>query len=383
MEAEAAAGQSELPFDRHAFSSVEEANDFLLTVLDTLDCGMDAVFTDGEALYWSRGIERLMGMDAATAFRSAPGRMLAPQTSLGEGGRERALAQIQQAGTWSSELDVCTLGQTSMIRSTRSALLDAEGNLFAMVGVTVDVTDDVALSRRLTELNHRLFEFARDAANRFAEPMSAVSRAAARLGQLIPVGDVQRSRWAGHIASGAGRLTHIVEDLLSYASLAGTQHEPTPVDLASTLDAELTANAVLLSETAAQVHPGPLPTVVADPVGMRIVFANLMQNAIRFRRQDRPAEVWVDAETCDEGWTISVADNGIGIDPDHHEWALKPFRRLHASDHEGTGIGLALCREIIEQQGGRIWIEGNHTGGTTVRFSIPAHRPAIRRHTRG
>jgi light-regulated signal transduction histidine kinase (bacteriophytochrome) len=120
------------------------------------------------------------------------------------------------------------------------------------------------------------------------------------------------------------------------------------------------------------VTHGPLPTVMADEAQLGQVFQNLIANAIKFRREDVPPRVHVSAEREGEEWVFSVADNGIGIDPEQADRLFQIFQRLHTrEEYEGLGIGLALCRRVVERHGGHIWVESEPGEGTNFFFTIP------------
>ena len=121
----------------------------------------------------------------------------------------------------------------------------------------------------------------------------------------------------------------------------------------------------------AQVSHGPLPTVVADATQLTQVFQNLVENAIKYRGSRSP-EVRIEAERAEGGWRFAVRDNGIGLDPKFHERLFVIFQRLHTrEEYPGTGIGLALCKKVVERHGGRIWLESRPGQGTTFYFTIP------------
>jgi light-regulated signal transduction histidine kinase (bacteriophytochrome) len=150
-----------------------------------------------------------------------------------------------------------------------------------------------------------------------------------------------------------------------------------PVDCNALLARARDDLSTAIEASGAEVEAGPLPTVEGDASLLRLVFQNLIGNAIKFRG-DAPPRVRVDAERADGQWRFSVADNGIGIDPEYAERIFVIFQRLHPrSSYEGTGIGLAMCRKIVEYHGGRMWLDtDNGAGGSRFCFTLPADDPA-------
>jgi light-regulated signal transduction histidine kinase (bacteriophytochrome) len=112
--------------------------------------------------------------------------------------------------------------------------------------------------------------------------------------------------------------------------------------------------------------------VVGDAVQLRQLFQNLVANATKFVADGTTPDVHVSAERLPDGWCVTVADNGIGVDPARREEVFGMFRRLHSrEDYDGTGIGLAICKRIVVRQGGSIWVDANPSGGSWFRFTIP------------
>jgi signal transduction histidine kinase len=134
----------------------------------------------------------------------------------------------------------------------------------------------------------------------------------------------------------------------------------------------LSSLAAAVADARAQVSVGPLPAVLGDRVALAQLLQNLVANALKFRHGPG-VRVWVQAAEDEGMWRFSVADDGIGIDPRHRERVFKMFQRLHDRESfEGTGIGLAICRKIVERHGGRIWAEGRDGGGTIFHFTLPS-----------
>jgi light-regulated signal transduction histidine kinase (bacteriophytochrome) len=127
----------------------------------------------------------------------------------------------------------------------------------------------------------------------------------------------------------------------------------------------------LISERAAELHVGNLPTVTGEPALIGELFQNLISNAVMYADAEHP-RVEVTAERANGSWCISVEDNGEGVDPRHSERVFEMFKRLHNRDQSGAGIGLAICKRIVEKHGGRIWVEPREAGGSAFRFTVPA-----------
>lgn len=157
-----------------------------------------------------------------------------------------------------------------------------------------------------------------------------------------------------------------------YARL-GTEGRPfDPTDCGAVLQQALANLHAAIEESGATVTYESLPTIMADASQLEQVFQNLLANAIKFR-SDRPPEAYVKVERGDHEWIFSVRDNGIGIHPHYAERVFVVFQRLHSrTEYPGTGIGLAICKKVVERHGGRIWVESQPGQGATFFFAIPA-----------
>ncbi len=164
----------------------------------------------------------------------------------------------------------------------------------------------------------------------------------------------------------------LINDLLAFSRVGRTSQEMTSVDCAA-LVARAEANlATTIEETGAVVRTGVLPRVQGDPTLLGVVFQNLIGNALKYRGEASPV-VELDARRDGDAWELRCSDNGIGIDPEYAERIFVLFQRLHGrGDYEGTGIGLAMCRKIVEYHGGRIWLDPSPGPGSTFRFTLPA-----------
>ena len=224
--------------------------------------------------------------------------------------------------------------------------------------------------------NEDLQQFAHVASHDLQEPLRMVTaflnlikeRYAAQL-------DDKAREYIGYSVDGATRMSNLIRDVLEYSRVDRQRGHGEPVDARQAVAEALATLQGLVEDTGATVTLDELPTVKADPVRLAQVFVNLISNAIKFRHPDRPCQVRVAAARQDGNWVFSVRDNGIGIAPEFHERVFVIFQRLHSvGKYPGTGIGLALCRRIVERHGGRIWVESAPGTGSTFYFTLPETR---------
>jgi PAS domain S-box-containing protein len=249
----------------------------------------------------------------------------------------------------------------------------AENGRFAVVVAFTDITERREATEALERTNAELAQFAYVASHDLSEPLRMVSSYLQLLrrryhGQI----DEDADEFIDFAVEGANRMRALIEDLLAY-SRAGGRSDPRPVDCGLVMADVLSSLAAAVADARAQVHVGSLPMVLGDRVSLAQLMQNLLANALKFRRGPG-ARVWVTSKRDGPSmWQLTVADDGIGIDPRHRDRVFKMFQRLHDREaFEGTGIGLAICRKIVERHGGRIWVEGREGGGTVFRFTLPA-----------
>lgn len=187
-------------------------------------------------------------------------------------------------------------------------------------------------------------------------------------GQLDETAD----KYIQFAVDGANRMQALIHDLLSYAR-AGTQAiDKTPIPAEGIVERALTNLEMAIQESSAVVHYGNLPEIEADETKLTQVMQNLIGNAIKFRRPDRPPEIFVTANQEGAEWVFEVADNGIGFESKYSDRIFQVFQRLHGvGKYPGNGIGLAICRRIVEHHGGRLWAESQPGVGSKFFFSLP------------
>jgi light-regulated signal transduction histidine kinase (bacteriophytochrome) len=200
------------------------------------------------------------------------------------------------------------------------------------------------------------------------EPLRAVSA----YGQLLQrkyAEDAETSELTGFIIHGAKQVTNLLQALLAY-SRAGNSPRRNMVKLSAIIQSALFKLNDRIRESGAKVECGELPDLLVDQTQLVQVFEQLVANAIIYRSGEPPV-IEITAEEGDEECTISIRDNGKGIEPRFHEQVFLPFKRLHGKEVPGAGLGLAVCRKIIAAHGGKIWVESNGEQGSSFKFTIP------------
>lgn len=172
--------------------------------------------------------------------------------------------------------------------------------------------------------------------------------------------------------NGSRRMKALINDLLTYARLDSQEQVTGPVDLNLTVQRVLHTMRSTIEESGAIIECSPLPTVMADQSQMSQLLQNIISNAIKFHGDD-PPRILIEAEKGTGRWTIWVRDNGIGMNPVHFHRIFQMFQRLHTQqEYPGTGIGLAICKKIVERHGGTIWVESKEGEGSTFFFTLPS-----------
>ncbi len=232
------------------------------------------------------------------------------------------------------------------------------------------------LAQKVEELarsNCDLEQFAYVASHDLQEPLRMVAAYTQLLseryrGKLDSTAD----RYIAYAVEGATRMQGLLEDLLAFSRIGRDGLPQAATDVRTMIEEVLKNLALVLKEHSVTVTCNPLPTILADRFQVVQLFQNLIGNAIKFRGKQNP-NITISAEKQGQEWVFSVADNGIGIAAEHKEFIFKIFQRLHTrTEYPGNGVGLAICKKIVEQNGGRIWVDSELGHGSTFHFTFPA-----------
>ncbi len=238
------------------------------------------------------------------------------------------------------------------------------------------------LNEELRRSNGDLQQFAFVASHDLQEPLRTITTFV----QLIEnsMGDrfsTEESMYFTQVLGGAERMRLLINDVLIYSQVGRDQRDKCDnVELDGAVRWAIENLGERIREADARIVVNPLPLVYGDFTQLANLFQNLISNAIKYRRDDIPPSIEISAErTSPAEWTIQVRDNGIGVAPQYHEQIFVPFKRLHGRSIPGTGIGLALCRRIVEMHNGRIWLESEQEHGAIFKLTLPAasSKPAV------
>jgi len=250
--------------------------------------------------------------------------------------------------------------------------IDTEEGLFVLASV-IDIRPRKQAETELRRSNEELERFAYVASHDLQEPLRTVSSYVQLLSRRYRDRlDADALEFIDFAVDGTRRMQLLIADLLLF-SRVGTRGAPlVPTDMQAALAGTLASLRAAIDESHATVTADPLPTVVADAGQLAQLLTNLIANALKFRGTE-PPRAHVSAARTGRTWTISVQDNGIGIAPEYFERIFVIFQRLHSrEEYAGTGVGLAICKKIVERHGGRIWVDSTPGQGARFSFTLPA-----------
>jgi PAS domain S-box-containing protein len=338
------------------------------------DVALYFVDSNGTVRNWNPGAERLHGFQAeeiagqhhSIVFTDEDRSAGVPEAQLRTAERDG----FAKSANWLVRKD----GTRFWAESSRSAVRDEQGQLVGFACVTHDASDHRRLSENLERTTEELNGFAFVVSHDLQEPVRTMKS----------YGELLARRYKGKLDSDADefinfmteagtRMTQLLKDLLSYSQAGRPDRlRPEVTPASSALQWAIMNLNPLIKETSAVITNDPLPAVHADQAQLAQLFQQLLTNSLRFRSKETPKIHIRAARHSETHYLFSVCDNGVGIAKEFHQRIFGVFKRLHGKDVPGTGIGLAVCRKIVEAHNGQIWVESDAGHGATFHFILPA-----------
>jgi signal transduction histidine kinase len=369
-----------------AEQELREQRELLFQFLETVPAGVFVIdAASGNPFYSNRAAKQILGKgidpgarpdDLAEVYQA----VMAGSTEPYPTDRMPVVRALRGESSFVDDMVIRRPGGAIPLHVSASPIYNSEGRIAYATAAFMDVSERVKveekLRRALQELersNQELEQFAYVASHDLQEPLRMVISFMQLLakryqGQL----DERADEYIGYAVQGGQRMKDLISDLLALSRVGTRGRELSPTSCDEALDEALQNLKLALEECGAEVTRDPLPEVLADPRQLVQLLQNLIDNAIKFRQQEAP-RVHVFATREQGSWRVAVQDNGIGIEPRFAERIFVVFQRLHGMDqYSGSGIGLAICKKIIERHGGRIWFESEPGQGSTFYFTLQA-----------
>jgi len=326
---------------------------------------------------WNAAAERIFGYRAEEMIGQSILRLL-PEDRYDE---ERMILERLRQGEHVDHFETVRRtkdGRLLDVSLTISPLRDAHGMIIGASKIAHDITArkqaEAELVRQAIDLqrvNAELQQFAYIVSHDLGEPLRMVTNFVSLLAQRYQGKlDADADEYIGFAVDGARRMQQMLQDLLAYIRTGGQPQVFAPVDGEALLARVCTDLQMAIADAEAEITHEPLPTVQGDATLLGQVLQNLIGNALKFRGKE-PPYIHVSAQRGGNHWRFAIRDNGIGLAPQHAERIFQVFQRLHTrSEYAGTGIGLAICKKIVEQHGGRIWVESRPGEGAIFYFTV-------------
>lgn len=369
----------------------------LSALLESLQDGIIACDTTGQIVRYNAAAVRMCGIENPT--NESPNtwwrcvRLLDPGTGQRLEGDAWPLARVLREGSYDEEeLTLITLnGEERQVSISGRTIHDADGRITGGVISLHDITEIVEARERLTELinelsrsNRELQDFASVASHDLQEPLRKIQAFGDRLkatqGERL---NEQGRDYLSRMHNAAGRMQVLINDLLAFARITTKAQPFERVELAEIVGEVLGDLETLIANTHARVELGDLPSLDADPMQLRQLIQNLLGNALKFHKPGQAPIVRIDTsirenEVGDPWIELRVQDNGIGFDVKYLDRIFNIFQRLHGrGEYEGTGVGLAVCRKIVQRHGGDLTAESRSGEGATFIVSLPRHHSEV------
>ena len=373
--------------------ALRESEERFRNTFEHAGIGMAIVGLDGRWLRVNRALLRILGYEEDWLLAHTFQDITHPDDLDPDTGQVRRLVAGEIVSYQMEKRYLHREGRVVWVRLTVSLVRDAGGAPVHFVSQLEDITGQkrdteklAAYASRLAEKNRELQDFAYVASHDLQEPLRKIQafgeRVERRAGdRLAP----EERDYLSRMRAAAARMSGLIEALLAYSRVSSQARAFGPVSLDRALQEALQDLELRIEKTRGRIEAGPLPELQGDAIQFRQLFQNLVGNALKYHRPGVPPVVRISAAPAPAGappsagaaWEIRVEDNGIGFEPRHAEAVFGVFHRLHGRDeYEGAGVGLAICRRIVERHGGSIRAEGRPGAGARVRLVLPAAHAA-------
>jgi PAS domain S-box-containing protein len=347
-----------------------ESSSRLATVVRDSNDAITIQDFEGRITAWNRGAELMFGYSEQEALQMKIWQLAPPDKAAEQKDFNRRLF----AGENVSSFETQRLTKDRRLLDvwlTVTKLIDNAGKVIGIASTERDITERKKNELGLKRSNEDLQQFANVAFHDLQEPLRMIVSYLQLIEQRYKGKlDKDADDFIHYAVDGATRMQGLISGLLTFSRVESCGKPLEPVDTETIFKDALSNLEVVISENKAVITHDYLPPVIADPSQLMQVFQNLMINAIKFRGEEAP-HIHVSAEKKEREYVFSVKDNGIGIDPQYKDRVFVLFQRLGGVKYFGSGVGLTVCKRIVERHGGRIWLESELGQGATFYFTVP------------
>ncbi|HLH17004.1 MAG TPA: ATP-binding protein [Bryobacteraceae bacterium] len=280
----------------------------------------------------------------------------------------RPVANVQQEFTL-----VRRTGETVSVIGTAAPIRNGRGEMIGAVFTFRDITGRKRAEEQIRQANQEMHQFVRSISHDLQEPLRMISLYAEMIRRKFPDADPDTQEYLRFVMGGAERMSALLTSLRAYAEISSAAPpEPEEADAEVALQQVLVNLAAIIDETSAVIVHDSLPRVAVHSAHLVQLFQNLISNSIKYRREGHPPTIAIASARKGSRWQFSFSDNGSGVAPEYAPRVFDFFQRFHGPGIPGTGMGLAICKRIVQRYGGRIWLESTPGVGSVFHFTLPA-----------
>jgi PAS domain S-box-containing protein len=361
-----------------------ESELYEVQIRKSVQYAMFAMDLNGDLLTWNAGVESLLGYSEEEWIGDNVARIFTPTDQAFEICASEMKLAAESGFSSDYRWHVRKDGSELFANGYMTAIRSTDGKLVGYSKILSDETRNKVLQDALTESNMALEQFAHVVSHDLQEPLRTIGTYSELIVRKQKDNlDEESQGFLKAIVGGVKRMNVLIQDILTFARVQTETDRPASYSLDTDFETALTHLEGLIADTNAIISHDPLPTVQCDQGQMVRLFQNLIGNALKYAKPNVAPVIRVSAKEEGLMWVISVQDNGIGFDQKDAELVFLPFKRLHSHDeYSGSGVGLPICKRIIEGHGGRIWAKSKLGEGTTIEFSLPKEGKAPPKHTK-